>query len=47
MTGEPSVSYRVRGDRVAWRTSGDETVLLDVGKSAYVALDRAGPTCCD
>ncbi|GAB3081631.1 PqqD family protein [Micromonospora schwarzwaldensis] len=41
MTSEPSVLYRVRGDRVAWRTTGDETVLLDIGQSVYFALDRA------
>ncbi|QLQ36353.1 PqqD family protein [Micromonospora robiginosa] len=35
-----SIVYRVRGDRVAWRTNGDETVLLDVGQSVYFALDR-------
>ncbi|WP_431932628.1 ATP-binding cassette domain-containing protein [Micromonospora sp. RP3T] len=45
MTGEPSVSYRVRGDRVAWRTSGDETrpgvgrPLL--GRRARVSVARA------
>ncbi|MFG1673757.1 PqqD family protein [Micromonospora sp. NPDC049282] len=40
MNSDPSVVYRVRGDRVAWRTSGDETVLLEIGRSVYFTLDR-------
>ncbi|MCZ7436967.1 PqqD family protein [Micromonospora sp. WMMC241] len=40
MNSDPSVVYRIPVDRVAWRTSGDETVLLDLGRSVYFALDR-------
>ncbi|WP_176308572.1 PqqD family protein [Micromonospora sp. NBS 11-29] len=44
MNSDTSIVYRVRQDRVAWRTSGDETVLLDTGRSVYFALDRAATT---
>ncbi|MFI2662312.1 PqqD family protein [Micromonospora carbonacea] len=40
MNSDESIVYKVRGDRVAWRISGDETVLLDTGRSVYFALDR-------
>ncbi|MET8233038.1 PqqD family protein [Micromonospora sp. NPDC005298] len=41
MSSEPSTVYRVRGERVTWRAAGDQTVLLDIRKSVYLALDRS------
>ncbi|MFI0793943.1 PqqD family protein [Micromonospora rubida] len=40
MNTDTALVYRVRGDRVAWRAAGDETVLLDTRQSVYFALDR-------
>ncbi|MFJ2081955.1 PqqD family protein [Micromonospora chokoriensis] len=42
MNAEAPTVYRVRGDRVAWRAARDETVLLDIRQSVYMALDRSG-----
>ncbi|MET8091470.1 PqqD family peptide modification chaperone [Micromonospora sp. NPDC005220] len=41
MNADTTTVYRVRGDRVAWRAAGDETVLLDLRQSVYLALDRS------
>ncbi|MGC4874810.1 PqqD family protein [Micromonospora sp. DT43] len=41
MNADTATVYRVRGNRVAWRAAGDETVLLDIQQSVYLALDRS------
>ncbi|MEU8261769.1 PqqD family protein [Micromonospora sp. NPDC048999] len=41
MSTEAATVYRVRADRVAWRTAGEEAVLLDTRQSVYFALDRS------
>ncbi|WP_405432586.1 PqqD family protein [Micromonospora sp. NBC_00617] len=41
MTTDTAPVYRVLADRVAWRSAGDETVLLDTRQSVYFALDRS------
>ncbi|GGM32228.1 PqqD family protein [Micromonospora yangpuensis] len=39
MNTETTTLYQVDAERVAWRTVGDEAVLLDVRNSVYFALD--------
>ncbi|WP_341718061.1 PqqD family protein [Micromonospora sp. FIMYZ51] len=38
MNDIPATVYRIRADRVVWRTAGDEAVLLDTAQSVYFAL---------
>ncbi|WP_320064768.1 PqqD family protein [Micromonospora sp. RTGN7] len=40
MNTDIATVYRVRADRVAWRSAGDEAVLLDLRQSVYFALDH-------
>jgi hypothetical protein len=41
MTDEPEPVYRARNEGLAWRTAGDEIVVLDLTTSVYFGLDRS------
>ena len=34
-------AYRVDGDRIAWRKTGSEIVVLDLGASTYFGLNES------